>query len=243
MTAPLEAVIFDWGGTLTPWHTVDLAEQWRVYARVYAEDHVTAEELAVRLLAADEQAWARTRHDGGSARIAEVLAEAGVDGDLPRHALAHSAYEEFWEPHTITDPDVRPLFEGLRERGLRIGVLSNTIWSREYHDGIFARDGVLDLLDGAVYSSEIPHAKPHPLAFAAAAEAVGATPAGCLYVGDRPFEDVHGAQRAGMRAVLVPHSDLPVSQQVPVDAAPDAVVQRLIDVLDVVDRMRTRQPG
>jgi putative hydrolase of the HAD superfamily len=122
-------------------------------------------------------------------------------------------------------------------------VLSNTIWSREYHDGIFARDGVLDLLDGAVYSSEIPHAKPHPLAFAAAAEAVGATPAGCLYVGDRPFEDVHGAQRAGMRAVLVPHSDLPVSQQVPVDAAPDAVVQRLIDVLDVVDRMRTRQPG
>jgi putative hydrolase of the HAD superfamily len=247
MTVPLRAVIFDWGGTLTPWHTIDLAEQWRVYARVYAQDHAdgqaAAEALAARILAAEEQAWARTRGDGGSARIAEVLAEAGVDGELPRHALAHSAYEEFWEPHTITDPDVRPLFAGLRERGLKVGVLSNTIWSRQYHEAVFARDGVLDLIDGAVYSSEIPYAKPHPRAFAAAAQAVGAEPAGCLYVGDRPFEDVHGAQRAGMRAVLVPHSDLPPAQQVPVDATPDAVVQRLIDVLDVVDRMRTRPPG
>jgi len=30
---PIQAVIFDWGGTLTPWHQVDVPEQWRVYAR------------------------------------------------------------------------------------------------------------------------------------------------------------------------------------------------------------------
>ena len=61
-------------------------------------------------------------------------------------------------------------------------------------------------------------------------------PATCVYVGDRPFEDVHGAQRAGMRAILVPHSDLPVEQQVPVDIHPDGVANRLLDVLDHVDR-------
>ena len=33
---PLRAVIFDWGGTLTPWHTVDLAEQWTVFASAVA---------------------------------------------------------------------------------------------------------------------------------------------------------------------------------------------------------------
>ena len=59
-------------------------------------------------------------------------------------------------------------------------------------------------------------------------------PAACVYVGDRPFEDVHGAQRAGMRALLVPHSDIPPAQQVPVDVHPDGVVQRLIEVLDHV---------
>ena len=53
-STPVEAVIFDWGGTLTPWHTIDLAEQWRVYARelaARADDFVDAEALAARILA------------------------------------------------------------------------------------------------------------------------------------------------------------------------------------------------
>ena len=165
-----------------------------------------------------------------------MLAAAGVATGHPDHPAAQAAYEEFWEPHTQTDPDVAPLFAGLRERGVRIGILSNTIWSREYHERVFARDGVLDLIDGAVYTSEIAHAKPHREAFRAAMAAVGArNPSRCVYVGDRPYEDVHGAQRAGMRAVLVPHSTLPADQQVPVDVQPDGVAHRLLDVLHLVD--------
>jgi putative hydrolase of the HAD superfamily len=66
--------------------------------------------------------------------------------------------------------------------------------------------------------------------------AVGVSdPARCVYVGDRVYEDVHGAQRVGMRAVLVPHSEIPVDQQVPVDVVPDGVAHRLLDVLALVD--------
>ena len=237
----VEAVLFDWGGTLTPWHTIDFADQWHVYARHYARDHQAADRLAGEILAAEERAWRRLRADGGSARIAEILAEAGVDTDDPGHEPAQAAYEEFWEPHTFTDPDVAPLFAGLHQRGIKVGVLSNTIWSREYHERVFARDGVLGLIDGAVYSSEIGHAKPHREAFRAAMRAVGVQdPARCVYVGDRPYEDVHGAQRAGLRAVLVPHSDIPAAQQVPVDVRPDAVVQRLLDLLPVIDAWSRR---
>jgi putative hydrolase of the HAD superfamily len=39
-----------------------------------------------------------------------------------------------------------------------------------------------------------------------------------------------------MRAILVPDSDIPEHQQVPVDVTPDAVVARLGDVLHVVRR-------
>ena len=98
-----------------------------------------------------------------------------------------------------------------------------------------ARAAVLELLDGAVYTSEIPYVKPHPAAFQAAVAALGCTdPTRCVYVGDRPFEDVFGAQQIGMRAILVPHSDIPLTQQVPVEVHPDAVVQELREVLDVV---------
>ena len=68
---PVDAVIFDWGGTLTPWHEVDLPQQWRVYARevhglpldttqMPPEDLAEADSLALRIHAAEEQAWKRS---------------------------------------------------------------------------------------------------------------------------------------------------------------------------------------
>ena len=46
----LEAVVFDWGGTLTPFHDVDLLDLWRAAARRLAPER--AEEVAAALLAA-----------------------------------------------------------------------------------------------------------------------------------------------------------------------------------------------
>jgi len=236
----LRAVIFDWGGTLTPWHTVDLEEQWRVFAREVHAEEVQAAGLAGRIFAAEAAAWVRGRADHSSARLREILMEAGVDEGHLRREAALTAYREFWEPHTATDEQVRPLWEGLRERGLRVGILSNTIWSRDYHRGLFERDGVLDLIDAGVYSSEIAWTKPHPLAFREAAAALGVDPAEACYVGDRPFEDIHGSQAAGMRAIWVPHSKIPVTQQVSVDVVPDGVAHELLDILDIVDAWQSR---
>lgn len=230
----LDAVIFDWGGTLTPWHPIDLREQWLRYAEVYDPDR--ADELSARILSAEDGAWRAGREHHRSATLDELLASVGVRTEDERHERALAAYHSFWEPHTHTDPDVPALFAGLKERGLLIGVLSNTLWTREFHEAVFRRDGVDHLIDGAVYSSEIPWTKPHPEAFRAAMAAVGAEHAGrVVFVGDRPFDDIHGAKRVGMRAVLVPHSAIPDAQKGPVEGEPDAVIDRLADLLDVID--------
>lgn len=235
---PVEAVVFDWGGTLTPWHDVDLEEQWRVFARqVHAEEEQAAS-LAARILDAEDVAWARSREQHRSATLESVLAEAGLDVSAVAHQAARAAYEEFWEPHTFTDEQVLPLWQGLKDRGLAVGVLSNTLWSREYHRAIFERDGVAHLVDADAYSSELPWTKPHPEAFRAVAARLGVAPEACVYVGDRLFEDVHGPQQAGMRGVLVPHSSIPHRQQVAVDVTPDGVAHQLLDVLALVDGWR-----
>jgi putative hydrolase of the HAD superfamily len=98
---------------------------------------------------------------------------------------------------------------------------------------------VLELIDGAVYSSEIPWTKPHPEAFRAALAAVDVDdPADAVFVGDRPFDDIHGAKSVGMHAVLLPHSDIPDIQKGPVEGEADAIIQRLADLLAVVDALR-----
>ena len=233
----VDAVIFDWGGTLTPWHAIDLQAQWYAYAEVY--DAARAKDLAAALLEHEAESWAAARDHHRSNTLDEVFRKAGVTPEGEVHEAALAAYHAFWTPHTHADPDVGPLFTALRERGIKVGVLSNTLWTRAYHEQVFARDGVLDLIDGAVYSSEIPYTKPHPESFHAAMRAVGVDdPAACVFVGDRPYDDISGAKAVGMRAVLVPHSDIPEAQKGPVTGDPDAVVHRLGELVAHVDRWR-----
>ena len=220
----LDAVIFDWGGTLTPWHTIDPFQCWLA---------VTADEVQAQALhAAEASVWAAVKDDHRSGTLEDILDRAGL-------RLTHEqlrTYYQWWDAHSYTDPAVPELFTTLRERDLKVGVLSNTTWPAGEHERIFARDGIDHLIDGAVYSSEMPWAKPHPEAFRAALDAVGVTdPARAVYVGDRLFEDVFGANRAGMHAVLVPHSDIPVAQTTGIEGTPDAVVHELLDLVPLID--------
>lgn len=230
----LDAVIFDWGGTLTRWHDVDFhAESLALAAAVTTAGH-DPDAARAALHRAGQIVWGRSRDHQQSATVADLFDEAGLQHDPE----LLTAYREFWEPHTMTDPEVRPMLEQLRARGLRIGVLSNTIWPRAWHVAIFERDGVYDLIDGDVYTSEIPWTKPSPHAFRAALDAVGATdPARCVYVGDRLFDDVWGAQQAGLRAVHIPHSAIPAAQLGHTEGTPDAVVDSLADLPEVLARL------
>jgi putative hydrolase of the HAD superfamily len=223
----VRAVIFDWGGTLTPWHTVDHEELWlSVCARHYPAAQAATVAAAARV--AESELWRLGESSHRSATLADVMTRAGITGS----AEFLDSYFGAWDPHTVTDPDVPPLLRELRRRGIKVGVLSNTMWPRSAHEQIFLRDEVLDLIDGAIYTSEIPWVKPHPEAFRAAMKAVGVTdPAACVFVGDRPYDDVHGAKSAGMRAVLVPNSDVPAFG----GSVPDAIITRLADLLDHLD--------
>ena len=235
----IDAVIFDWGGTLTRWHDVDFHAESLALAQAVVETeastgstgdrHVNAEKLH----RAGEAVWGRSRDHQQSATVADLFDEAGLEHDPE---LLHHYYE-FWEPHTWTDPEVGPVFEALRAEGIKVGILSNTIWPREWHRGFFERDGVLHLIDGDVYSSEIPWTKPDSRAFQAAMDAVGASdPSRCVYVGDRLFDDVWGAHNAGLKAIHIPLSTIPANQRGHTDGDPDATVVRLAEIPPIVRR-------
>ncbi len=301
----IDAVIFDWGGTLTRWHDIDFhAESLALAAAVVATpDKDDDRHLHARALhEAGAAVWGRSRDHQESATIGDLFDEAGLQHDpellsayyefwVPHTetdpevrplwewlraegikvgvlsntiwgrsrdhqqsatiadlftvaGLDHdpellTAYYEFWVPHTETDPEVRPLWEWLRAEGIKVGVLSNTVWPREWHVGFFERDGVAHLIDGDVYTSEIPWTKPSPRAFAAAMEAVGASDAArCVYVGDRLYDDVWGARNAGMRTIHIPHSAIPADQVGHTEGEPDAVAGRLSEIPDLIDNWR-----
>ena len=223
----VHAVIFDWGGTLTPWHTIDHQALWHTLCAAHYGDSAAAA-MAAAIIAAEEELWhtAHVEHRGST--LEDLFTRAGL---TPAEAFI-ADYFLAWEPHTFTDPDAAALLRELRARQIKVGVLSNTLWPRNRHEQIFARDGVLELIDGAVYTSEIDWVKPHQEAFRAAMAAIGAAdPAACVFVGDRLYDDIYGANCAGMRTVHVPHSAVPYFA----GARPDAVIQKLGELTKVID--------
>jgi putative hydrolase of the HAD superfamily len=228
----MKAVLFDWGGTLTSFHAIDLLDAWIAAAEVLAPDRV--DEVAAALLEAEREVWARTTSTMQSATTAEVLTAAGAAVGLPIDEILHdkavASYLDHWAPTSVARRDARDVLHSLRDRGLRTGLLSNTHWPRDQHEQWLARDGLLDLLDARVYTSDIDVVKPHPRAFETLLDEVAVAAHEAVFVGDRLWDDVAGAQRVGMRAIWVRNSEVPSY-----DVEPDAVVEELGEIVGVVD--------
>lgn len=228
----IKAVLFDWGGTLTTFHAVDMLDAWQVAAAVMAPDRT--DEVAAALLEAEREVWDRTTTTMRSATTAEVLHAASAAIGLPvekaLHDRAVASYLDHWAPTSRARPDARATLHALRDRGLRTGLLSNTHWPRDRHEEWLARDGILGLLDARVYTSDLEHVKPHPEAFRALLGDVGVEPTEAVFVGDRLWDDVEGARRLGMRTVWVRNAEVPRY-----DVVPDAEVDTLGELVGILD--------
>lgn len=123
----------------------------------------------------------------------------GIDEDAEE--LARRVYERFGSPeHWRAYDDVLPAISRLRDRGVKMGVISN--W-----DGRLA--GLLDgldlspFLDAVICSATVGLHKPDPRIFELACDTLGVSSEECAHVGDHHYADVIGAEAVGMRAVLI----------------------------------------
>lgn len=234
----MDAIVFDWGGTLSVWAEVEMEDMWRLAAEHVATE-TGAEHAAVlaRLVEIEDRFWVDCAETSGGARsfrLVDVLESAsdalGVDVAAAVLEEASVRHLDSWTPHVTHDPDALGTLEALGARGIRMGLLSNTHWPARFHEHFLERDGLLGLIDVRVYSSEEGRMKPHPDIFRSTLARLGAVPERTLFVGDRMWDDVHGAQRAGMRGVWkqTPHAKAHGG------VVPDAVITALPQLLDLV---------
>ena len=229
----IEAVVFDWGGTLSTFATSVRVEELWGPAAAALEPHSphSHAQIAASLRATEDAFWQRTATDQRAGTLSDIVAEAHdrLGADVPEHALeaAALAYLEAWAPHIEHAADAAETLAALRAAGIRIAMLSNTHWPRDFHERFLARDGLAELIGARVYTSELAYMKPHPSTFAAALEAVGVVdPAHAVFVGDRPWDDIFGARRAGLRTALRTNALVPGYE-----VEPDIEIERLSELL------------
>jgi HAD superfamily hydrolase (TIGR01509 family) len=115
--------------------------------------------------------------------------------------LAERIYRAERDPATWElYPDVMPVLDDLRRRGLPLGIVSDTGWD---YSEVLARHGIKDRFDAIVMSFEHGAMKPAPALFHSACDQLGVSPARTLMVGDNAWPD-GGAVTAGLPVLLLP---------------------------------------
>lgn len=117
-------------------------------------------------------------------------------------AVTERVREEHRADHlwTHSSPGTGEVLESLKSAGYRIGVVSNADGRME---GALERAGVRKHVEFVIDSAVVGMEKPEPEIFHAGCDALGMSPAECVYVGDLYPVDYLGAIRAGLCAVLL----------------------------------------
>ena len=120
-------------------------------------------------------------------------------------ACAAEIYRE-WAAcqHFLMYDDVAESLRALAKRNFRIGLISNSHRCLESFQSHFELDGLIDV---AISSSQHGYMKPHRSIFEAALKLAGVEASDAVMVGDSLTQDIEGAQRVGMKGVLVRRSE------------------------------------
>lgn len=207
---PIRAVIFDYGLTLVTFSfptecLLATLERFRppIEAAI-GRQPPDAQELLTQVLLPLEDLLSSLGEDEIDYLVAYAQAwrAAGVELEPDLLYRILDAEQLCWDASVRVAPDAFEVLGRLRSRGLRTVICSNAPFPAEMMHRQVADNGLAELVDAVVFSSEVGRRKPAPEMYQAALARVDAEPGEALSVGDRLVEDYQGAVSLGMRAVL-----------------------------------------
>jgi putative hydrolase of the HAD superfamily len=239
----LEAVLFDWGDTLM---------QFVYDAELVAAGHLAGlEALGERDLPDVELVTAHFREHyepffwvPGTVEeieypelVRELLGHFGITLDDEQLARFLEAEHAAWDPARRLAAHTHALLESLRDRGLKLALVSNAFDPGWLLHRDLEQMGLEERLDFAVFSSEVGKRKPHPEIFERALQALEVEAERALFVGDRLYEDIRGASEVGMSTIQALWFR---ADEHPDGAEPDHQAFTQLDVLNIT---RSRLEG
>jgi putative hydrolase of the HAD superfamily len=198
----LKAVLFDLGLTLI--RTASFPE---IYRRILARFEVTAslEDIARAQEATESEADTSTYDESRRKEFwtnynVSLLKKLGITENIV--FLAGKIDELWWEcSHVQVYSDVEPTLSGLKEKGYKIGLVSNGF--KQDLDHILGELGLRRWFDAVVCIESCNCAKPAKRIFLYALDKLGAEPHEAVFVGDSVEQDYEGAFSVGIRPFLI----------------------------------------
>lgn len=199
----VDAVVFDFFGTLTPGRQREAQTTAR---------HEQAAALGVdpaeydRILTETYRDRFRGVAGGVEESLAWVAARMGVEPSPT--TLVHAAAVRMHTERGFAEPrqEVLPLLQQLRADGLRVGVISDCTAELPL---VFGDLPIASVVDAAMFSCVTGQVKPDPQNYLTCCARMLVEPSRCVYVGDGGSDELAGAANVGMYPV---HLDVPADR-------------------------------
>ena len=188
----IKAVIFDMFETLVTLFT----------GRTYFSEHIAAD--LNQPIEAFRKCWHETEKDRtlGKYSMEEGLAislkNLGAYSEANVELVCRKRREALGDTFNDIPPESLWLLQTLREKGLKVGLITNTF--SDERDMILASP-LYPLFDAAMISYEQGLSKPDPEIYRCAMQALNVAPEECLYVGDGGSHELQAARSLGMQAI------------------------------------------
>jgi putative hydrolase of the HAD superfamily len=197
----IKAVMFDLGGTI-----IESVEPAEVFHKILEDHgvHVSIEKIR------EAHRKNQSEHDANDMAEqgmeywdkwnARLLRRIGIDEN--REMLARRINEQWFDYAGLqVYPDAAETLEKLKLRKVKLGIVTNAL--EEEIQKIFEKLGLKNVFDLAVGCDSCRKAKPSREIFCYALEKLGVRPEDTVFVGDSLKYDYEGAEKAGIRPVLV----------------------------------------
>ena len=137
-------------------------------------------------------------------------------------------------PGVKTFEDTLDVLEQLKNDDYKIGLITNAMQPMWMRDIELRHFGILDYLDARLTSGDVGFMKPHPFIYWRALELLDVEPETAVFVGDRPANDIAGANEAGLISVLMapPHLDRELGE-----VRPNYTITKLTELLPILAQL------
>jgi putative hydrolase of the HAD superfamily len=250
MAKHIEAVVFDLDDTLIDW--ANAAVTWQEFTRpcidriraylIAAGHSLPSPDQFFAIVEEDMQsAWREARKNWEIKSIGQILLQTLIELGLDPSRIDVDELLRIYAwaplPGVVPYEDTHSVLEEIRRREYKIGLLTNSfmpMWMRDVELDAYR---LMDYLDARVTSGDIGYLKPHPAIYHAILEVLDTPPEKAVFVGDRPVNDIAGANQAGLTSVLInpPHLERDLDGVVP-----DFTITRLGELLPVLESLEAK---
>lgn len=209
MIEGIKAVLFDLDETLTDAQRGAMVAHRAVIDRLMEflrarGDEVDRQRIETELEQIERKKQVRREYDRDK-WWSELIERVGLRPLEP--AQLKELTEIYWNRYSVSNtpfPDAEPLLIYLKRKGYKLGMVTDTDGTPGRKLGRIKNFPLMKYFDAVIVAGEeTPLPKPDPAPFLQISSRLGVKPEECVMVGDKPYTDVRGGKRAGIRTIRV----------------------------------------